>query len=244
MSAGTRLRIILAAEGPSDVRRLRVLIDHFLRRQVGAASSQEEAFYFEGLPGDTYVKIKDIPTLVRERGLDRRFSPGGPNKGDGGTLRKLYQVFKKEKLLHPGDVVLWARDDDGDPARRDDAEAARKALTTVETLLFAIASECGEAWVIAGWKPVTRADEIKRSAWRQKLGFDPHLKPDELSHKENVPRSAKTILEDLFEHDEEQEASALTSAAESGAKASVACGLHAFCEEVEQWLSRVSESPA
>lgn len=236
MSSGPRWRIILVAEGPSDFQRIRVLLDHFLQKHLGATASLEQLRQYEGLNGEPYIKIKDIPKLAKARSLDRRYSPDGPNKGDGGTLRKLYQVLQKEKLLTPGNVILWARDDDGDKARRANAGEAREVLPKSTPLLFAIASECGEAWVIAGWQSATRRDEGKRNEWRRELGFDPHGEPERLSHKENVPKSAKAIIEDLFEGDEEEEAKALIFAAESDTAASVACGLRAFCEEVETWL--------
>jgi hypothetical protein len=236
MISGSPWRIILVAEGPSDFRRIGVLVDHFLRKHTDGAASPEELRKLEGLNGDPYVPLHRIPELVRERGLDRRYSPGGPKKGDGGTLRKLYQVLQKDKLLSPRTVILWARDDDGDKARREDAGEARRSLPDSAPLLLAIATECGEAWVIAGWNASTTSDQAKLAAWRRKLGFEPQAHPDRLSHKENVPKSAKAIVDDIFNGDPEQEARALISAADSDSQASRDCGLHAFCEEARSWL--------
>jgi hypothetical protein len=89
------------------------------------------------------------PILARESGLDRRYA-----RGDGDTIRKLFQVLKKRRLLGPDSVIVWARDDDGDPERRTHATDARDALPSDPPILLAIASECGEAWVIAGWTAV------------------------------------------------------------------------------------------
>lgn len=238
MSSGAPWRIFLAAEGPSDPPRIRTLVDHFLQKHAGRTESVGDLRSFQGLDGGgyeglPYIPIKTIPELARARGLDRRYSPGGPRKGDGGTLRKLYQVLQKEKLLGPRSVVLWARDDDGDPSRREDAKEARDSLPATTPLLLAIATECGEAWVIAGWKPTP----VKLTTWRRTLGFSPQTQPWLLSHKESVPKSAKAVLGDIFDGDEQQEA-ALTSAAESDSEASRESGLHAFCEEIKQWLSR------
>lgn len=245
MSSGAPWRIFLAAEGPSDLSRLRTLVDHFLRKHAGGAQSVDELRSFQGLDGGgygglPYIPIKAIPELARARGLDRRYSPGGPRKGDGGTLRKLYQVLQKEKLLTPRSVVLWARDDDGDPSRREDAKEARDSLPATTPLLLAIATECGEAWVIAGWKPAP--EEVKLRTWRKALGFSPQTRPWLLSHKENVPKSAKAVLADIFDGDEELEAAALIAAAESESEASRESGLHAFCEELKQWLSQARGS--
>ncbi|HSN98154.1 MAG TPA: hypothetical protein VLS89_07645 [Candidatus Nanopelagicales bacterium] len=103
------------------------------------------------------------------------------------------------------------------------------------TLLLAIASECGEAWVIAGWRSATQADRDKLQKWRQKLGFAPHVEPWRLSHKENVPRSAKEVLSELFGGIDEQE-TALKLAADSDDEARTMTGLRDFCVEIEAWL--------
>jgi hypothetical protein len=231
MSAGTPLRIILAAEGTSDILRIRALIDHLLQKHVNGTARLDDLRQFEGLDREEYIQIKKIPELARARGFSRRYA-----KGDGDTLRKLYQVLQKEKLLSQQTVILWARDDDGHHERRHDAEAARKALPSSPPLLLAIASECGEAWIIAGFAPTTSDDKAKLEKLRQALGFWPHKQPECLSHKENVPKSAKTVLRHLFEGDKEREENALISAAKSDDQASIACGLRAFREEVVAWL--------
>lgn len=238
----SRRRVVLIAEGPSDLRRIRVLLDHFFQSRTTGANSLEELRWFEGLSGEEYIQIKKIPEMVRKLGLPRYYPSGGPNRGDAGTLRKVLQVLQKEKLLAPGNVILWARDDDGDDARRANAEAVRIAHQADAPLLLAIASECGEAWAIAGWRPRTPSEEAKRKIWRQQLGFAPHEQPHRLSHKENVPRSAKTVASDLFD-DEEAEADALRAAAKLDNPAVRDCGLRAFCIEVDACLSSGAIQP-
>lgn len=240
MRAGVVWRIFLAAEGPSDVRRIQALVDHFLQERTGKDASVTDLRRFEGLGGgESYIPIKSIPLLAKARGLDRRYSAEGLKHGDAGTLRKLYQVLQKDKLLGPGTVILWARDDDGNPdrasTRQHQANEARDALPSSTPLLLAIATECGEAWVIAGWKP--SADDPKLKLWRRKLGFAPHERSWELSHKAHAPKSAKAVLEDIFGGEEEKEAAALISAARSQSEASLRSGLQAFCEDVRsRWL--------
>lgn len=238
MNAEVPWRIILVAEGPSDQKRVGLLVDYFLKKNAAVTTHPDALRRFEGLSGESYIKIRDIPRMVRERGFDRRYSQTGPKKGDGNTLRQLYNVLKKEKLLTPETVILWARDDDGHPSRRDEVSATRDDLPNSTPILFAIASECGEAWVIAGWNPTTITDAAKLKELRQDFGFAPHTHPERLSHKEDVPKSAKVVVKKLFENDEEQETDALIRAALSDSPASVACGLHAFRKELEDWLSR------
>lgn len=238
MSPGTPWRIILVTEGSSDPPRIRALIDHFLQKHSGSEVSLNALRRFEALGGDLYISTKKVNELARERGLDKRYSPGGPKKGDSGTLRKVYQVLQKEKLLSQESVIIWARDDDGDQSRRHDAKEARKSLPESMVLLLAIASECHEAWVIAGWKPRTQADRAKLQKWRRKLGFEPQVQPWRLSHKENVPKSAKDIANDLFDGTDEQREEALKLAADTDNEARTATGLRDFCEEIEAWLTK------
>jgi len=103
------------------------------------------------------------------------------------------------------------------------------------TLLLAIASECGEAWLVAGWKPTTNDETTKLEELRQELGFDPVASPVRLSHKQVAPKSAKRVVETLFAADTERELGSLIAAIDVAA--SVPTGLRAFCDQVEAWLS-------
>ncbi len=244
MSAEEPWRIILAAEGPSDLRRIGQLIDHLLLRGSSESATElDKLWRVEGLDGAPYITIKKIPDLARDRGLRLRFSSDGPRKGDGGTLRALYQILQKDKLLDPRTLIVWARDDDGDREKREYALQARESLPSTTPIILAIASECGEAWVIAGWQPETKVDNEKLRKWRQKLGFEPHRHPERLSHKENVPKDAKAVLADLLDNDHEKEAIALLSAVNSDSGASEACGLLAFRKEVEAWIAVRTDFP-
>ena len=237
MSDGAPRRFILALEGPSDLPRVQSLVDHFLEKHAGGATPLNELRRFEGIEGEPYVKISTIPVLARARKLQNRYSSGGPKKGDGGTLRTLWQVLHKDRRLASDVVILWVRDDDGYSERRAEAEDGRASLPDPARIRLGIASECGEAWVIAGFRPMTPEAKAKLAEWRKKLGFAPHMEPHRLSHEENAPKSAKRVHEDLFERDQEQQTAALLLAAEAGDQASSSCGLAAFCEEIEEHLS-------
>jgi hypothetical protein len=166
--------------------------------------------------------------------LDRRYSAGGL-QGDGVTLRKLYQLLQREALLGPDLVIVWGRDDDGDGRRRDDAMQARQRLPRPPSLLLAIACECGEAWVIAGWSAKHHEDTTLLGELRRQLGFDPCSHPERLSHKHDAPKSAKRVIGTLFGDDEDGEMTALITAISR--ETSTGCGLQAFCAEVDAWLS-------
>lgn len=230
-------RIIVVVEGRGDERRVPLLIDHFLT-STAALPPLTDVRTYEGLGGWPFIRVHNIPQLARERGLSRRFSSDGPKKGDGGLVRQLFQVLQKEKLLGPRSVVVWSRDDDGVRGRRTDVENALGELPTSNPWLLAIASECGEAWVIAGWSPASKMDDERLRKWRQQLGFAPHEHPECLSHKENVPKSAKAVLDDFFGGDRDRENESLIAAACSGSGAAKACGLSGFCDQLRAWIAR------
>ena len=225
MTDAVPIRIILAAEGPSDFRRIQILLNHLL-------STHTAGTHFFAVDGLDYIQIKRIPELARRRGFDRRY-----NKGDRDTIRKLYNILKHDKLLSNESIIVWARDDDGDNDRRSHALEERSALPSTTPLFLAIASECGEAWVIAGWTSETKEEQDKQNNWRRALGFHPHEHPQRLSHKENVPKSAKTVVHDLIGYDSERELKALLRAATANSDAARACGISAFCEDICTWIS-------
>jgi hypothetical protein len=234
LSATAGWRVLIVPEGSSDTRRLRVLIEHLAER-AGAVNRVR----FVSFAGASTLSVHDIPKVARQLGLRPRYSPAGPNKGDGGTLRTLFQLLQFKKMLGPDLVVVWGRDDDGDSEKRDDAHRARQAMAVEAKLLLAIATQCGEAWVIAGWTPVDDDDHARWRALRAELGFDPCSYPERLSHKAHAPRSAKRVNEELCTQDHDREHVSLLAGIE--APAAAACGLRAFVNEVTAWLPVTDE---
>lgn len=226
-------QVFLAAEGTSDLRRIKTIVQHLINRQV-SAEYQPPNVEIKGINGHDFIKISSIPRLARAEGLDFRSS----GLGDGANLRKLLQILKKRGLL-ANSAVIWARDDDGDTTRLSDAknECARWEKRNV---ILAVSSECGEAWVLSGWRP--DAKDPKLSHWRTQLGFEPHQKPWRLSHKEHVAKSAKKVLEDILMGDPELEAEALVAATDPHCAAAVETGLRAFCDELEHWFASIRAS--
>ena len=234
MSAAAPWRILIVTEGPSDRPRLGHLLDYLILRH-GDVTDLALFRRFEEFEGQSFLPIKRIPALARDLGLDRRYSSSGPKRGDSGTLRKLFQVLQARKVLGPDLIVVWGRDDDGTRERQDEAMSMRTTHRGPGTLLLAIASECGEAWLVAGWKPTTNDETTKLQELRQELGFDPVASPVRLSHKQVAPKSAKRVVETLFAADTERELGSLIAAIDVAA--SVPTGLRAFCDQVEAWLS-------
>jgi hypothetical protein len=232
-------RIILVVEGPSDPPRIRMLVDHFLRKHAKEPVRVEDLRRFEQINdidfrrNDFFVYVKEIPGIIRTLGLPRysKF-----DHGDLGTLRRLQWILKAQSLLE-GSVVIWSRDEDGDSVRRIDAEKAQKD-GLFERLILALASECGEAWIVAGYRPTSKEDRDALERLKKKVGFDPSARPEALSHKDggDVPRSAKQAVRDLFDGDIDRQDAALLIAVTSESQASIACGLAKFRDDLDAWL--------
>ncbi len=237
--SGIPWRIILVVEGSSDPPRIRMLVDHFLQKHAEAPARAKDLRRFEQIDhidfrrDDFFVYVKEIPGIIRTLELPRysKFE-----HGDLGTLRRLQWILKKWSLLE-GSVVIWSRDEDGDSVRKDDAEKAQKD-GLFERLILALANECGEAWIVAGYRPTSKEDRDALEKLKKKVGFDPCARPEALSHKDggDVPRSAKQAVRDLFDGDIERQEAALLVAATAENQASIACGLSKFREDLEAWL--------
>lgn len=224
MSQALPLHVVLAVEGPSDERRMRLLLQQppfppLVDRQVDVE----------------ILTIKSVPETARKLGLRTMYTPDGANKGDGGTLRRVYQVLRAQRRLRPGTLLVWVRDSDGREERRQEAEAGRRSLPTASvSILLAIASECGEAWVIAGYQPSPETKGL-HSSLKRRLGFDPWRHPERLSHKTGVPKDAKRVLSELFDGDQDLEDEALLRAWAMTGEVPERCGLTAFREEASTW---------
>lgn len=232
-------RIILVVEGPSNPPRIQAIVDYFLQKHTEAHAQVDNLRRFEQINladfrrDHCFVYVKDIPQIIRLLGLPRysKF-----DHGDLGSLRRLQWILKKQSILE-NSVVIWSRDQDGDSVRMDDAKAAQ-ASGLFERLLLAVANECDEAWIVAGYRPISKGDREVFEKLKKKLGFDPTTRPEQLSHKDggDVPRSAKEAVRDLFDGDIERQTAALLMAVTSKTPGQEACGLRKFRDDLEAWL--------
>lgn len=229
MGAESPWRVVLVLEGPSDLRRIRLLLDHLFEGERAYEIVRGVA-----TPGGEYVPVKKVPELARLAGLSGRFASDGPLKGDGGSLRRFLQVLLHRRLVDPRTVVVWCRDDDGDVSRAVGLRAARYSLERGPLTVLGVASECGEAWVLAGVHPTTRDEKSAHAQARQRLGFDPIREPWRLSHQEDVERSAKRVLRALCPDQDDQDA-ALLRATQPEVPGALGCGLATFWAELVQW---------
>ncbi|MCK6574075.1 hypothetical protein L6V77_23595 [Myxococcota bacterium] len=229
------LHIVLVVEGSSDRRRLGILFDEVFESH-GVEWSRESFDVAD------WLAQKDIRQRHRAEvdagGFGRPARGfGAQQRGDRENIRLLVQMLTKRGLTNRDDVVVcWARDVDGDDDRH---LAARDGpWGPFSRRLHALASECGEAWVIAGW-PATGDGRRAAAAVRQsmRLVFDPVAAPHRLSHKADAPTSAKRCLAKLLESGVADEADCLTRAARERPRGVGESGLAAFLDELHTLAS-------
>ena len=227
------MKILMAIEGTSDVRRLRSLLDCWLADNVSWFSPEhpDGCREFIGIETNTeFVEIKRIPKLRRDL-MNKQFAGarfGGPFPGgDAGTIQDLRILL--EHLGSQPDVVLWIRDSDGHEQRGIAAKSYVRERGEQHRFVLGYAQQAGEAWVLAGWLAKTEQDksaaaEIERATSR-KLPRDAHTFPH---HGERGVKWAAAVLR--LQGDREIEA--LVRAWRLDDAAAERCGLAAFRREL------------
>ncbi len=134
---------------------------------------------------------------------------GAPLKPEAGMWRRILLLFCH---VDPRpDVVLLARDLDGDPRRRAGIEQVRDGLPWPFKIAVATPQPEIEAWLVAGFAPDGAAEHARLQACRQRLSFDPTTQSERLtSHPNDATTDAKRVLDDLCGADRERVARCLT----------------------------------
>ncbi|MEM9459364.1 MAG: hypothetical protein AAGF11_34615 [Myxococcota bacterium] len=220
------MKVFLALEGPSDLRRVRWLLDRWLADNVDwfVPEYPDSCRELIGVdPGQKFLKIKSIPERRKEL---VRGGFGGPHpRGEAGTLHDLRIILRKLNL--EPDVVLWLRDSDGDDRRAEDAHEWVERTGESKRFILGYAQQVSEAWVLVGWVAKSAQDDRAlaqvSATITRKLPRDAHL----LTHKDEVG-GAKWALCQLVSDDWDRERQALLRAWTLDDSELEACGLAAF----------------
>ena len=235
MTPQRRWRLVLVGEGPSDRDRLLPFIRH--RAEQCGVEVEPEPFGLED-----YLKIGHIQRLHKDAGFrsDVRFVKGFTKGGDRRNLHLLFQILTKQFPRASGSLlVVWSRDMDQDFDRKNAFSAVQEDVhERFPHVAGAIADECGEAWEIAGYAPLAaKIDPKTLRRWKEDLGFDPLARPERLSHKEEDPKSAKKILNELKDILPGQEHRWVEHSADPGARNIQDGGLRDCSERLKQVLA-------
>jgi hypothetical protein len=226
--------IVVAAEDESDARRVKSLIDRILVADIDWLAEQaepERRHFLDGLrewrghdPTSSFLDIHKVHDLADARGLP---SPHGHFDGRPaapdyhGAVRALWLLLDEKE---PPVAFIWVRDTDGQTSRITGwADACEESGKDLSVLIGGFPHECMEAWLLVAFAPSEHQEQELRTL-RQQLGFNPVDQPERLSHKENVPRSAKGVCRTIGLDEMTWDDADPNDLAQRG----VGCGLAAF----------------
>lgn len=179
--------------------------------------------------------------LAAEIGLPklRGFFNGEKGLADARSARRALRVVT-QLFGNIGAAVLM-RDSDQDESRRAGLEQARQEhgrQPGAFSVVIGVAKVKRECWVLSGFIAKTQAEETALETERQRLGFNPLERSEELTAKhDNDDRSAKRALKQFTDSNPEREKECWTTTPMNhlrgfGAKN----GLNAYLDEIERIL--------
>ena len=182
------VRLMVVAEGPTDLAWLRMILPLWLADQSPGADQVAGPVKILG-PDDAadFLPLKSVPEQARRHQI--RASGGG----EEALARKAILLLKLLSRSRQVDAAVVLRDLDDRPER---AAAYAKAKADVATVPVAIGTpkECREAWYLCGVPPDAKGVDVLRKAVKKQISFDPLREPERLSHKEtDGARSAKKV---------------------------------------------------
>ncbi len=187
------------------------------------------------------LKWSEMDDLAAEIGLPklRGFFNGEKGLADARSARRALRVVT-QLFGNIGAAVLM-RDSDQDESRRAGLEQARQEhgrLPGAFSVVIGVAKVKRECWVLSGFIAKTQAEETALETERQRLGFNPLERSEELTAKhDNDDRSAKRALKQFTDSNPEREKECWTTTPMNhlrgfGAKN----GLNAYLDEIERIL--------
>jgi hypothetical protein len=158
---------------------------------------------------------------------------GEPLKPEAGMWRKVLLQFCHADP--PPDIVVLARDLDGDLERRTGIEQVRNGYRWPFPIVVAAPEPEIEGWIVSGFVPGSDDERSRLERARRELSFDPTLDSHRLtSHPNSAVTDAKRVLSRLCDDDRERELACLARSVlhQRGGRN----GARAFLDEVEQQI--------
>lgn len=157
------------------------------------------------------LKWSEMDDLATESRLPklRGFFDGQKGLADARSARRALRVVT-QLFGNLGATVLM-RDSDQDESRRAGLEQARQEhcrQPDAFPVVIGVANVKKECWVLSGFIARTQAEETTLETERQKLGFNPLTRSEELTAKhdpDNDLRSAKRVLKQFTDSNAERE---------------------------------------
>lgn len=165
-------------------------------------------------PPSSALTWNSIPGRARETGIRvRGHFDGASALPDAKAARRavLYLLSQIQEL----EAIVLIRDADGQIERQHGLEQARRQTPQAIPIVVGVAIPERESWVISGFEPENEQEEAVLDTERQKLGFDPRSRSEELTAgSENTAlRSPKRVLHAITQGDRVRESRCWTETA-------------------------------
>jgi hypothetical protein len=187
--------------------------------------------------GTTLADTFLIWTDVRAEADKKRFKPHGrfngqPGKPDAHRARLALFVLNDSSKVP--DAVLFIRDSDNDPSRREGLQQAIDEEDWPFPVVIGLAHTKRECWVINGFSPKNKTEEERLADLRRQLSFDPCKEAERLvDTQKGALRDAKRVLRALSEGDHQREQDCLREPLERLVQMGKETGLAEFIKEIE-----------
>jgi hypothetical protein len=243
---------IVIVEDIADARTATTLAERILVEKVDWLEQEQLQYLFQwsGLEENTkhscWKDIKSITERAKESGLrlPRAMGRSGERKADGAAsikILKLIRVLQKNRKIK---AVLFIRDLDNQPERREGIEQARLEHINREPkleIIIGMADRMREAWVLNGFIPLNEEEKQSLVALKKQLNFDPCEKSHKLRSNSfegsDRARNPKVVLTELTGGNKLREQQCWEdSSLELLQQRGHGTGLTAYLQEIEQRL--------
>jgi hypothetical protein len=218
------IEFIVIVESGADARTATKLAERVLVEKVDWLDEDNLQYFFQwsGLQNGTQHSCwRDIGKIIDEAKEQLRFKPprflghdskGEPLKADGAISVKVLNLVRFLQRTRQIKAVLFIRDLDNQPERRQGLEQARLEQVNRQPLLEIIigtANPKREAWVLNGFVPLNQREKQILAEIKTRLTFDPcteshRLRSTSLQEPDRM-RNAKVIVEQLTDGDMRRE---------------------------------------
>lgn len=189
------------------------------------------------------LKWSEMDDLAAEIGLPklRGFFDGQKGLADARSARRALRIMTQ--LFGNKGAGVLLRDSDQDESRRAGLEQARlehSRQPDAFPVVIGVAKAKRECWVLSGFIAKTQAEETILKTERQKLGFNPLTRSEELTAKHDPDhdlRSAKRVLRQFTDTNREREKECWTKTPMNHLRGCGANnGLNEYLDEIERIL--------
>jgi hypothetical protein len=203
---------IVIVEDIADARTATTLAERILVEKVDWLERDQLQYLFQwrGLEENTkhscWKDIKSITERAKESGIKLPLTRSKEGKFDGAASIKILTLVRylQKDRNRQIKAVLFIRDSDNQPKRRESIEQARSGHVNREfklEIIIGIADRMREAWVLNGFIPLNEEEKQSLVAIKKQLNFDPceesHRLRSNSFEEPDRARNPKVVLTEL-----------------------------------------------